>query len=77
VGCAAIFAAFVLALVLSGSVNNFLVLNIPSVLAVALGVALMFQERWRRFGAGILIMVCIFWIVVVGPCTAILSNSIS
>ena len=76
VGCAAIFAAFVLALVLSGVSNNFLVLNIPSVLALVLGVVLMFQDRWRRFGAGILIMVCIFWIVVVGPCTALVSGSV-
>lgn len=76
VGCAAIFAAFVLALVLSGVSNNFLVLNIPSVLALVLGVILMFQDRWRRFGAGILIMVCIFWIVVVGPCTALVSGSV-
>lgn len=74
VGCAAIFAAFVASIALFSSLHSFFLVNIPSVIAAALGVGLMFSPRWRRFGAGILIMVCAGWIIIVGPCTALVTG---
>ncbi|MDP5226384.1 MULTISPECIES: hypothetical protein [Arthrobacter] len=75
VGCGLIFLAFLAALYLNGVSHSLLVTNLPSIVAFLIGGALMLTPRWRRFGAGILIMVCICWIVIVGPCTSLIHGS--
>ena len=46
----------------------------PFILIVIVGVALMFSQKWRRFATGYLIVAAAFWLIVLGPCIALLSG---
>ena len=46
----------------------------PFILIVIVGVVLMFSQKWRRFATGYLIVAAAFWLIVLGPCIALLSG---
>lgn len=46
----------------------------PFILIVVVGVVLMFSQKWRRFATGYLIVTAAFWLIVLGPCIALLSG---
>jgi hypothetical protein len=46
----------------------------PFILIVLVGVVLMFSQKWRRFATGYLIVAAAFWLIVLGPCIALLSG---
>ena len=46
----------------------------PFILIVIVGVVLMFSQKWRRFATGYLIVTAAFWLIVLGPCIALLSG---
>ncbi len=46
----------------------------PFILIVTVGVVLMFSQKWRRFATGYLIVAAAFWLIVLGPCIALISG---
>lgn len=71
IGCGAYVLGGLLAIALiSTGLVGFL---IPFVIIAVVGIALMFSARTRPFGTGILIVTAAAWILVLGPCVALLA----
>lgn len=71
IGCGAYVLAGLLAIALiSVGLIGFLA---PFVIIAVVGVALMFSARTRPIGTGILIVTAAAWILVLGPCVALLA----
>ncbi|MFI8633334.1 hypothetical protein ACIGEP_12135 [Microbacterium sp. NPDC077663] len=71
IGCGAYVLGGLLAIALiSTGLVGFL---IPFVIIAVVGIALMFSARTRPIGTGILIVTAAAWILVLGPCVALLA----
>lgn len=71
IGCGAYVLAGLLAIALiSVGLIGFL---IPFVIIAVVGIALMFSPRTRPIGTGILIVTAAAWILVLGPCVALIA----
>jgi hypothetical protein len=74
IGCLSYVVALVLfisamsAFSQAGTAAYFVIFGLP----VLVGVALLFAPRTRGFGVGILIVAAASWLVVLGPCSALL-----
>ncbi|MFJ6678269.1 hypothetical protein ACIQLK_03965 [Microbacterium sp. NPDC091382] len=71
IGCGAYVLGGLLAIgLISVGLIGFLA---PFVIIAVVGIALMFSARTRGIGTGILIVTAAAWILVLGPCVALLS----
>jgi hypothetical protein len=71
-GCGLQVLAFVLFSLTAGVIGTFFGLVWPFVLVTVASAGLMFSRRWRRFATGALIVCAATWIIVIGPCIALL-----
>lgn len=66
----------VIAFFLSLGVATFYGALWPFIVITVAAAALMFSRRWRRFATGVLIVSAATWIIVIGPCIALLSGAL-
>jgi hypothetical protein len=71
-GCGLQVLALILFWLTAGLIGTFFGLLWPFILITVAAGALMFSHRWRRFATGALIVCAATWIVVIGPCIALL-----
>ena len=74
-GCGLQVLAFILFSVTGGLMFGFVGALWPFILVTIGSALLMLSKRWRRFATGALIVCVATWIVVIGPCIALLSGS--
>ena len=65
--------AVVLFFLTAGLITGFFGALWPFILVTVGAALLMISKRWRRFATGVLIVSAAAWIVVIGPCIALLS----
>jgi hypothetical protein len=74
IGCGAYVLGGVLAFATISVIGNIFGLLWPFVIIAIVAVALMFSPRTRPYGTGILIVTAAAWIIVLGPCVALLGG---
>lgn len=72
-GCGLQVLAVIVFFLTSGYVGGILGILWPFILITVAAALLMISKRWRRFATGALIVSAAMWIVVIGPCIALLS----
>jgi hypothetical protein len=75
-GCGLQVLAVILFFLTGGLMMGFLGSLWPFILVTVGSALLMLSKRWRRFATGALIVCAATWIVVIGPCIAILSGGL-
>lgn len=75
IGCLSIVLAVPLLFVFAQVVGNFLVaMWVVFLLPVVIGIGLLFSMRTRGYGIGMLIASAAAWLIVLGPCVALLGG---
>jgi len=75
-GCGLQVLAFVLFFATAGLMLSFYGALWPFILVTVGSAVLMLSKRWRRFATGALIVCAATWIIVIGPCIAMLQPMI-
>jgi hypothetical protein len=73
-GCGLQVLAIILFFATSALMFSFLGALWPFILVTVGSALLMLSRRWRRFATGALIVCAATWIVVIGPCIALLGG---
>ncbi|MCK6066879.1 MULTISPECIES: hypothetical protein [Microbacterium] len=74
IGCGAYVLGIVLALGTLGAVSTIFGFLWPFIAIAVVSIALMFSPRSRPYGTGMLIMTGAAWLIVIGPCIALLGG---
>lgn len=76
IGCGGYVLLFVLMFPLLGVgiINGFGGMSLLFLVPVIVGICLMFGEKPRSWGIGLLIAAAVFWILLFGPCIALMSG---
>lgn len=75
-GCGLQVLAVVLFFLTAGLITGIFGALWPFILVTVGAALLMISKRWRRFATGVLIVSAAAWIVVIGPCIALLNPSL-
>ena len=73
-GCGLQVLAVILFFLTAGLIPTFFGALWPFILFTIGAALLMLSKRWRRFATGVLIVAAASWIVVIGPCIAIING---